>query len=97
MNAVRAAIEQRRCLHPPAWSLKQELAELRRLGEGQEVAVAEAVVLGALDEVRVEPPDGGQVQAAQQGVEVDDGGRVLRSPVSRSATTRREVSGRQWS
>ena len=30
---VRAAIEQRGQPRPPVWSLRQELAELRRLGE----------------------------------------------------------------
>jgi hypothetical protein len=33
VNAVRVAIEQRRRLRPPAWSLRQALAELRRLTE----------------------------------------------------------------
>jgi len=31
VNAMRAAIAQRRRLRPPAWSLRQELAELRQL------------------------------------------------------------------
>ena len=33
VNAMRAAIAQRRRLRPPAWSLRQELAELRRLAQ----------------------------------------------------------------
>ena len=33
VNAIREAIEQRRRLRPPAWSLQQELAGLRRLAQ----------------------------------------------------------------
>jgi len=33
VNAMRAAIAQRRRLRPPAWSLRQELAELRQLAQ----------------------------------------------------------------
>ena len=33
VNAMEAAIEQRRRLRPPAWSLRQELAQLRRLAQ----------------------------------------------------------------
>ena len=33
VNAMRAAIAQRRRLRPPTWSLRQELAELRRLAQ----------------------------------------------------------------
>ena len=33
VNAIREAIDQRRQLRPPAWSLQQELAELRRLAQ----------------------------------------------------------------
>jgi hypothetical protein len=33
VNVIRAAIAQRRRLRPPAWSLRQELAELRRLAQ----------------------------------------------------------------
>ena len=33
VNAMRAAIARRRRLRPPAWSLRQELAELRRLAQ----------------------------------------------------------------
>src|SRR5260370_1137405 len=33
VNAMRAAIAQRRRLRPPVWSLRQELAELRRLAQ----------------------------------------------------------------
>jgi hypothetical protein len=33
VDATRTAIEQRRRLHPPAWSLRQALAELRQLAK----------------------------------------------------------------
>jgi hypothetical protein len=33
VDATRAAIEQRRRLHPPAWSLRQTLAELRQIAK----------------------------------------------------------------
>lgn len=48
--------------------------------QGEEVAVAEAVLLGARDQVGVQAPDGGQVQAVQEGVEVDVGAVIPRSP-----------------
>ena len=31
VNAIQEALEQRRRLRPPAWALRQELAELRQL------------------------------------------------------------------
>ena len=43
--------------------------------DGEELAVAEAVLLGPVGEIRVEPADCRQVQSAQQGVEIDGGGR----------------------
>jgi len=33
VDALRAALEQRRRLRPPVWSLRQTLAELRRLAK----------------------------------------------------------------
>lgn len=42
--------------------------------QGEEVAVAEPVGLGPLGEVRIEAPDGGQMQAPEEGVEVDGRG-----------------------
>jgi hypothetical protein len=53
---------------------------------GEEVAVAEAFLLGAGRELGVETADGGQVQAAQQGVEVE-GRRVHAAPRSRRLST----------
>jgi hypothetical protein len=43
--------------------------------QGQEVTVAQAVLLGALREVGIEPADGGQVQPAQERVDIDRGRR----------------------
>jgi len=36
VNAIQEALEQRRRLRPPAWALRQELAELRELSTGDE-------------------------------------------------------------
>jgi hypothetical protein len=58
--------------------LKAGLGAMRDLlghEQGQEVAVAQTVLLGALGEVGIESADSGQMQPAQERIDVDRGRR----------------------